>query len=307
MTPHVAFGPISTAQSWAWVGEALALELGRTGWKTSMFHGREEPDDAHVWVFVKARPTEEVVRTAQRLGIRTVYAPIDYYEDERDLRTDALLPEFDLVLAHSEALVPHLAHRCRRVERIEHHVKHGLDTIRPWRERKPTDRIAWIGHTSNLQSLFDWLDDNDDGRRIQKILTLVTEAKRDLGNQFPMARRMKTLTWSESMHRNVLEKSIAILDIKGNDFQQRMKPPTKAQQYVWSGIPLAMNLDSGPAHWMRLEGLKLADPRDEAMWFSKAYWEKTSVMAQKLRGLLSLERIGARVAALLAELVGAPT
>jgi len=87
----------------------------------------------------------------------------------------------------------------------------------------------------------------------------------------------------------------AAIDVKMTaTFNQRYKPPTKAQQYVASGIPFAVNPDSYSAEYFRLRGFDVASPLDGARWLSEAYWEATRVVGEQLRFTTSLQAVGAR-------------
>jgi hypothetical protein len=280
----------------------MATELARY-FETTTFLAGEEPTDAAIWFFVKGRPGADVITRARQAGVRTVYAPIDFYGDERQLSTDPVLKQFDLVLAHSNSLFVELCKHCSRVERVEHHVKYGLPEIRTWKERKPDDRISWIGNSLSIPTLIAWLREHDRDLSITKRITLLTD--RSAYDDHPETRMMKVLTWSEKFYQLVLRSTSAVIDIRGSDFDQRMKPPTKAQQYVWSGVTTAMNPDSGSSDWFREHGFELCDPRDQTRWFSKAYWEETCAAAAVLRRELTLEAVGARYRDLLLALAEA--
>jgi hypothetical protein len=62
-----------------------------------------------------------------------------------------------------------------------------------------------------------------------------------------------------------------------------MKPPTKAQQFVASGIPAAINKDSYPWEYFHKNGLDLAEPEDIDRWFSPGYWKETRDFGMILR------------------------
>ena len=86
----------------------------------------------------------------------------------------------------------------------------------------------------------------------------------------------------------------AAIDVKGNDFRSRHKPPAKAIDFLASGVPLAMNHDSSPVEHLARMGFEVADPRDTERWLSREYWEETRRFGAALRELLSLERVARR-------------
>ena len=87
----------------------------------------------------------------------------------------------------------------------------------------------------------------------------------------------------------------AALDAKATSrFNQYYKPPTKAQQFVASGIPFAVNPESYSAEYFRTRGFDVASPADADRWFSRRYWEETQDWSGRLRAEASLEAVGER-------------
>jgi hypothetical protein len=97
--------------------------------------------------------------------------------------------------------------------------------------------------------------------------------------------------WSEELQAKMMMEAKAAIDIKGNDFNQLNKPPTKSQQFIFSGLPLAMNSESESVEHFEDKGFKICSPCD-ANWLSKEYYDKTFEFAKKFRNELSLESIG---------------
>ncbi|HTV48423.1 MAG TPA: hypothetical protein VMG59_08260 [Phycisphaerae bacterium] len=81
-------------------------------------------------------------------------------------------------------------------------------------------------------------------------------------------------------------------DIQNRIWCQQLKPPTKAQKFVASGIPFAMNQDSYSFEHLKKNGFTLSPPQDQQWWFSEEYWRLTAAHAAELRRLTSLEYIG---------------
>ena len=88
-----------------------------------------------------------------------------------------------------------------------------------------------------------------------------------------------------------------------SSFNQVTKPPTKAQQFVASGIPFGCNPDSSVAAYFRARGFDVADAADEARLTSLRYWDETRAFAPRLRGSTSIEWVGQSVLALLKTLL----
>lgn len=294
---HIAFGPITPNPSWSWVGSDIAAELSRRGIQTSLFQTGEAPTTANVWVFVKQPARIEDLERARRHMIETVYQPVDFYSELADIKNDPVLPLYNKVISHSRELAVHLADRARSVSCTEHHVKFGLSEIRPWREPKPDDRILYVGQALNVPSLLEWLKQHDPDNKLSRRLNVMTDPSHVA--RYHNMPYIKFSAWSEREHLSALGRVATVIDIKGTSFNQRMKPPTKAQQYVWSGIPLAMNPDSSSAAWFREEGLDIAHPLDEARWFSRAYYDEIVEASLELRQNLTVDRIADRLLKLL--------
>jgi hypothetical protein len=95
----------------------------------------------------------------------------------------------------------------------------------------------------------------------------------------------------------------AALDIKGDDFRARHKPPAKAIDFLAAGVPLAMKPDSCVVEHLARLGFAVASPLDAAAWLSPEYDEETRRFGAALRELLSLERVGRRWRRLLEEVL----
>ena len=72
------------------------------------------------------------------------------------------------------------------------------------------------------------------------------------------------------------------------------KPAAKAQQYVASGVPVAVNSDSYSAEYFLTRGFEVASPDDTDRWLSREYWEETHAAGERLRAATSLEAVAAR-------------
>jgi len=129
------------------------------------------------------------------------------------------------------------------VEYVDHPLKYVLPTPRATWTRGP---CLWIGRRCNVGPVADWANEQAD-----LDLWVLTESEgnelspKDLGFQNP--KNVRVGTWSESNHINWLSQASVALDIKGNDFRARHKPPAKAFDYLASGIPVLTNQGSSVA------------------------------------------------------------
>ena len=101
--------------------------------------------------------------------------------------------------------------------------------------------------------------------------------------------------WTERHQLEMMRECKAALDVKATDqFNQRHKPPVKAQKYVASGIPFAVNAESYSAEYFRDRGFTLASPDETDRWLSREYWQLTRAFGERLREWTSLEAVGQR-------------
>ena len=76
------------------------------------------------------------------------------------------------------------------------------------------------------------------------------------------------------------------LDIKGNDFRARHKPPAEGIDAIASGVPLAMTPESSTVEHLRTHGIRKWLRRSILeRWFSRDYWEEARRFGLALREL----------------------
>jgi hypothetical protein len=112
--------------------------------------------------------------------------------------------------------------------------------------------------------------------------------------------------WTPERHVERTAGALAAIDIKGDDFRSRHKPPAKAIDFIASGVPLAVNPDSSTAEQLAWMGFDLPSPLDTERWFSREYWGETCRFGAALRELFSRERIGRRYKRIVEESVEVP-
>ena len=297
----VAIGPVRDLPSWHWIGSETAGELGRY-YRVAVFAEFDRLPAAEIILLVKQRPPPAFVAAAQAAGSKLVFLPVDGYASEAALAADApLLAACDLVLAHSEMLLPLLRPHCRRLGLVEHHGRDVLPTPAPWRERGP---VLWVGGCQHVPHLLKWLDAHPLPCEV-RIMTDLDDRRARLaahvaGHAIGLSLAFgpgtinghPAMPWSADAQQAMMGTCKAAIDIKGNDFAQRTKPPTKGQQFVASGIPFACNRDSATARYFIARGFTPAAPDDVAYWFSRDYWEASRQFAERLRPALTLTAVG---------------
>lgn len=311
MIKRLAIGPIRDYPSWDWVGEAVARELA-DDYEIALFRDFWPAPRADAVMVIKQRPPKQFVRALRTLGSKLVYLPIDIYNEEREIHQDAAaLAACDLVLSHSEPLLDRLGAYCARTAFVEHHGKYTTPELLPYR---PDGFVLWVGGLQNLPYLLKWLEEVAVTRELELLTDIgnpsAVRAAQRLARRIGVRLRIEAgringipaHAWSEAKQHQMMRACKAAIDIKGGDFNQRMKPPAKAQKFVSSGIPLACNADGAAAAYFRARGFELATPAAEDRWYSHDYWRETQRFANELRETISIEAVARRYRQQLASL-----
>lgn len=297
----IAFGPSSHVPSWEWVGVRMARLL-QGSFDVMFFDDFATMPDASIIVIVKNQPPRAFVEAALSRQIRLVYLPIDRYPSAEAIEVDAwFLGACGLVLSHSTALLPYLKPHARRVGLIEHESIYALDALADF---KPDGFVLWIGACEHLPHIIGWLQHHDVGAEVKLVTNYRNKSARMEAHM--CAHRMgiklefgdetinghEAVLWTKESQARLMRECKAAIDIKGADFNQATKPPTKAQQFLASGIPFACNSGSSVADYLKWRGFAVADAEDPERLFSRGYWQETQAFAPKLRAWTSASAIG---------------
>lgn len=296
-TPTLAVGPVMPGWgSWDWVGTFLTEHL-RGPYRTSTFAPGEMPT-ADVVVVVKHAPAAAWV-DAVTARSALVYCPIDWYGAASDIAADAAwLRKCARVVVHCRRLVPHFA-GLAETSYADHPVKYAVPTRRVFRADGP---LLWVGVRSNLPPLVAWANAHPLPGPLD-VLTNPADPARvpspaDLG--FAPGREVRVHAWSPELHRDLAARARAALDVKGDDFRARHKPPAKALDFVASGVPLALEPGSSAAEHLAALGLTVPSPHDHDRWLSEKYWAEVRRVGERVSRELAPERVAARFLKVLA-------
>lgn len=307
---RVAIGPQVPLPSWNWIGFELARELAK------YFDVRVFP-----WEAVPNPPACDVLLAVKLVhsrlldAARVLYLPVDNYVSPAALEGEApLLSRCAAIGCHAEPLVPLMSRYCRQVFFLDHHAKFALPELAPYKER---GFVLWVGAFEHVPYLLAWCRQNplplplviqsnfNDLRSRNQAAILARQLGITLKLTQTQLNGHRLVPWFEVPQRQLMQEAKAAIDIKGGPWlgqlsgsasmdywQQQLKPPTKAQQFVCSGIPLAVNRDSHTFKYYRKRGLELTQPQEVQRWLSREYWEQTQAFARECRPQLTLERIG---------------
>src|SRR6267143_2373894 len=302
----VGFGPVRDVPSWGWIGFDTARELSKY-YDVVIYDSWLTPLDCDVLFVVKQRPPKRFMSDAQRRRTKIVYCPLDAYRDHDHLARDAdVLRACEMVVLHSERLLPLVRSYCDNTHFVEHHTRYALNAMADY---KDTGFILWVGGYQNVPYLLRWLErhpiehelkiltdvDNHWGRHQARLFAAEIGMRLKISRDATSIAGYPMYPWSERRQSEMMRDCRAGLDIKlTENFNQYHKPPTKAQQFVASGIPFAVNSESYSAEYFRVRGFEIASPVETTRWLSREYWEATRVCGERLRASTSIETVGAR-------------
>lgn len=256
-TIPVAFGPeLPGWGSWNWVGLDLMRGLSDE-FQTQTFAAWELPHTDLILIVKHAPPLEWAEKVARRS--RLIYAPVDYYSSIRAIDEDRpLLRLCSLVIVHCERLRRYFE-PYTPVKYLDHHIKFTA----PLREEyQPAGSLLWIGVRSNLAPVVSWINEHSLPFALDVLTNLENPddvpSPEELG--FMTGANVAIHNWSVDKHIALLGSARACLDIKGDDFRARHKPPAKALDVIASGVPFAINEDSSTAEHLNGLGFQIASP-----------------------------------------------
>lgn len=285
----VAFGPVMPGfGSWEWVGADTAQQLSQE-WKTSTFDDPTDIPACDVVVFVKFKPSRAILKTVKRRST-IVYCPIDFYGSGTEIDADGeSLLCCDLILLHCELLTKYFS-AYSTVATIDHHLKFTTPQIKQYQKSGP---LLWVGVRSNLPPLVEWVNGHDLPEELWVLTNPEDSQKQPMAHEFGFSsrNRIRVDAWSEERHIEWTELARVAIDVKGQDFRARYKPPTKALDFLASGVPLAMNAGSSSERYLHTRGFELAKPDEMDYWFSPEYWETIAKLAPALRENLGLPQL----------------
>jgi hypothetical protein len=291
MMPVVAFGPeLQGWGSWGWVGADLKDEFGKS-YQTITFGSSDVPQ-CDVLVIIKHPISRDAIEMVAAHAA-VVYLPVDRYGAATEIDTDVyFLRKCSRVVVHCERLRRYFEPYAP-VEYLDHHVKFVTDHAIPYRQAGP---ILWVGARSNLPPLVAWANTHPLPGELLVLTNpeMPGEVPSPTAHGFRPGVQVRIEEWSRDHHLRALTECRAAIDIKGDDFRARHKPPAKAIDFLASGVPLAMNSDSSPVEHLSRLGFEVASPLDTDRWLSREYWEESRRFGLAIRELLSRERVGRR-------------
>lgn len=283
---QIHLGPVMPGWgSWEWLGQEMIPEFARYA-EVSTFTYDHQPPTSGVIFIIKHPPPVEWQQAIQSRQLSCIYAPVDYYDSVRSIDADAQwLCCLDHIVIHCHRLLPYFI-PYGPVTYIDHQLRFITKKLVVPKADGP---ILWVGVRSNLPPLMEWLR----RRVLPRPLVVLTnlEGVEPVEVGFPANQPVTIECWTPERHLSVLHEVSAALDIRGDDFRSRHKPPTKAMDFLACGLPFAVSLSSSISECLEMQGFSPANPDDDQRWLSPKYLSECQRFAIHLRDKLTRKQV----------------
>lgn len=284
----VRVGPVTHKPSWNWVGNHLVDSL-RDTYDVETFNKSDTPK-GDIIICIK--------HIAQDWHGKMISMPIDQIDIDK---TDwaPFLKKCNFIISHSEMLKEHILNINPKCTTINHHGKYTLGNRVPYREE---GYAIWIGGMQHVPWLLKWVESYGSILPIQICTDIKDKAAYNAAHKLakkiglPLTISEKAINgisaieWSEANQRVAMTNAKAAIDIKGEDWSQLSKPPTKTQKFVASGLPIALNCGSPGWRYLEKLGLQACEPNDNR-WGSLEYYNDIQDASRIVRKETSFEYV----------------
>lgn len=285
----IAFGPMIGLPSTGWVGEDVAKFLSDEH-NISYFKNFDEYCDADTIIILKIMPPLDWIIKCKQKNKKLIYIPIDYFYNAKLLERDGIkLTCFDSIMVHNLRLGRFIETYNKNVFEIDHYLKYKITAPSTFKNK---GYILWVGHLEYLPPLFDTLKDITltsplkllvDLENIEEKESFLRESILNICKEFTLTKindekyllnDLMIEQWTKEKQHDYLVGCKAAFDTKGNTFAHNLKPPTKAQKYVYNRIPFAIDPHSYAYEYFLNKGLSLPSLKDEERWLSEEYFNE---------------------------------
>ena len=270
----LAIGPSIGLPSTNWVGDDIAKHLISKNIKITIFHHYNADIEADYIIIVKILPNIKwLIRHIQK-GVKLLYAPVDVFSTYSEYwRYKYRLKLFSGLLIHNER-VGKLISKVTQAPQffIEHYLKYRIGDRKIDQE---SNELLWIGHLEYIPSLLSFLNSVkpqftiralSDINQLPHYENYLQESFKKLGITYSVEEKSAQSVrisgvlieqWSEEKQKSLMQSCVAAFDTKLDSFAHNLKPPTKAQQFVFNNIPFACSEHSYSYEYFNNIGLKL--------------------------------------------------
>jgi hypothetical protein len=250
----ISIGPeLPEFGSWNWLGKWMIETLSPT-FDVTTFSDHENPPPTDVVVFLKFKSSTIRLMELQQTS-RLVFVPVDVYGNSWEIDSDVVnLRLLSLVILHCQRLTRYFRGVTDFVC-LDHPLKYILPEIRSERVDGP---LLWIGKKCNLAAVIPYLQEFSQTHDIRLLTDIDQNSCR--AEAFGLSdRRTQVGKWSPQRHIEWMATAKAAVDVKGDDFRSRHKPPAKSIDFLASGVPVITNRGSSVDLNLTPRGFSLLD------------------------------------------------
>ena len=274
-TGTVAVGPLVGLPSSDWVGEDVADHLLKNQVTIEKFNDFNSPIDAQYIIIVKLMPSIEWLIEKAKLGVKVLYAPVDIFHSTYVFwQYRAHLTLFSGFLIHNDG-VGELVGKASTAPQffIEHYLKYQVEHEAT---QPKLPELLWVGHLEYIPSLLKFIKENKPQVKIRALSDLdklpfyenyLKTSLNQIDCEYAVLREsddgvfisgIYIEQWSENKQEELMENCIAAFDTKMDSFAHNLKPPTKAQKFIYNKIPFACSEYSFSFKYFKQRGLNVA-------------------------------------------------
>ena len=287
----IAIGPLVGLPSSNWVGEDVANYLQQLSITMEKFNDFDVSINSKYIIVVKLMPTAEWLIEKVEAGIKVLYAPVDVFHSPYVYwQFKERLKLFSGFLVHNDRVGELLAKSAKAPQfSIEHYLKYQIerDSTTP-----KEHALLWIGHLEYIPSLIYFLKKHHPSIPIRALTDLekLHAYENYLEKSFHKIRIPYTVTnktsdgaiicdvyveqWTEQKQAELMKTCVAAFDTKIDSFAYSLKPPTKAQQFIYNKLPFACSESSYSFEHFKRLGLEVAKLTELDYLLSSKYRKK---------------------------------
>tara|TARA_Y100000780_G_scaffold217521_1_gene221702 strand:- start:4164 stop:5210 length:1047 start_codon:yes stop_codon:yes gene_type:complete len=291
-----------------WVGKDIACYLQDNNVDISLFKSFNEHIEADVIYIIKKVPSLEWLISKRREGVYLLYFPIDIFDHYwREVLYKEHFRYFNKFLVHNTRTNAKFGVSDTYISFVNHHLKYKVSRSDTYQDR---GTILWVGHLEYVPSLIMFFEQSGVSSDAFTILSDLekypyyeNQIKHDLkaagityqekwqDNEVLYLCGYKIEQWSEQRQAELLQTCRAAIDTKLNKYGHSLKPPTKAQKYVFNAIPFSCPKSSYSSEYFASIGLDVPDVSDLETLCSREYFETTQRFAEENKHIVSINTV----------------
>ncbi|WP_158769086.1 hypothetical protein [Paraglaciecola sp. L1A13] len=272
----LAIGPLVGLPSSNWVGVDVANYLSDSGVKITKFQNFSTSIKADYIIIVKLMPSIDWLIEKNKQGVKVLYAPVDIFHSVYIFwRYRAHLKLFSGFLIHNDKVGELISKASDSPQFfVEHYLKYELDKNDSSIKK---NELLWVGHLEYIPSLLKFVRNSKPELNIRALSDLeklphyenyLEKSLNQIGCKFAVENKsddgvyisgVYIEQWSEKKQAELMQTCIAAFDTKMDSFAHNLKPPTKAQKFVYNKIPFACSEYSFSFKYFEQRGLKVAN------------------------------------------------